>query len=91
MNASEIARAIIAGQWTTADLAQIVEAARFAQQRRTLQVVNTVGVGTKVRFQGKAGEVQGVVTKVNNKTLMVKSNSGTMWKVSASLCSPVFA
>jgi hypothetical protein len=91
MNANEISRAIIAGQWSTSDLNQIVEAARFAQERRARQVVNTVGVGTHVKFQGRRGEVQGVVTKVNHKTLIVKATTGMTWRVAASLCTPVFA
>jgi hypothetical protein len=42
-------------------------------------------VGDQVWFSGKGRIVNGVVTKVNRKTISVKAVGNQMWRVSASL------
>jgi len=50
----------------------------------------TFMIGDRVSFAARGMQVVGTVTKVNLKTVQVKqSNSMTVWKVHASLLSPV--
>jgi uncharacterized protein YkvS len=60
--------------------------------RRTFLAKNTarsLRVGDTVSFEGRRGEtVTGTVTKVNQKTVIVKAGM-TNWKVTASLLTPL--
>ena len=66
---------------------------RKIKERRTYlarQRAVTFAVGDTVNFAARGMQVVGTVTKVNVKTVQVRqNNSMTVWKVHASLLSPV--
>jgi hypothetical protein len=58
----------------------------MAEAART--VARTMGVGARVQFTGKGGEVvRGEVIQINRKTITVQSDDHRQWRVSASLLS----
>ena len=68
------------------ELNQVVEAIKLKRTHLAKQTARTFMVGDVVSFTGKRGElVTGVITKVNPKTIIVKSKSGIQWRVTASL------
>jgi hypothetical protein len=66
---------------------------RKIKERRTYlarQRAVTFAVGDTVNFAARGMQVVGTVTKVNVKTVQVRQNNSlTLWKVHASLLSPV--
>ena len=72
---------------------QLNAVVRAINDRRTYltrQKAVTFAVGDRVSFAARGMQVLGTVTKVNIKTIQVKQdNAYTMWKVHASLLSPV--
>jgi hypothetical protein len=66
---------------------------RKIKERRTYlarQRAVTFAVGDRVNFAARGMQVVGTVTKVNVKTVQVRQNNSlTLWKVHASLLSPV--
>lgn len=75
------------------DDAQLNAVIRAVKDRRTYlarQKTATFMVGDTVNFAARGMQVLGTVTKVNVKTVQVKqNNTATVWKVHASLLSPV--
>jgi hypothetical protein len=68
------------------ELNQVVEAIKLKRTHLAKQTARMFMVGDVVSFTGKRGElVTGVITKVNPKTMIVKSKSGIQWRVTASL------
>lgn len=69
---------------------QVVEAIKLKRTALSRSVTRSVRVGDMVSFEGRQGTVTGKVTKVNRKTLIVDdSRTGTVWKVTASLVTPL--
>ena len=76
------------------DIEQLKIVADEIKLRRTLlgnQLTRSLIVGDTVSFQGRAGTTeQGTVTKINRKTVIVKTGNNT-WKVPASMLTPSWA
>ena len=68
-------------------LNQIVEAVKLKRTHLAKQTARSILVGDIVSFEGRRGQmVQGKVTKVNQKTVVVQdSATQVQWKVTASL------
>ena len=68
-------------------LNQVVEAIKLKRTHLAKQTARSILVGDIVSFEGRRGQmVQGRVTKVNQKTIVVRdSSTQTQWKVTASL------
>lgn len=67
-------------------LNQVIEAIKLKRTHLAKQTARKFMIGDVVSFTGKRGElVTGVITKVNPKTMIVKSKSGIQWRVTASL------
>ena len=76
------------------DTEQLKIVADEIKLRRTLlgnQLTRSLIVGDTVSFQGRGGTTeQGTVTKINRKTVIVKTGHNT-WKVPASMLTPSWA
>ena len=60
------------------------------QDQENLQVLSQLRVGLKVTFEGQAGPVLGIVTKINRKSVIVLGDDGkTQYKVSPGLLRPL--
>ena len=68
---------------------QVVEAIKLKRTHLANSVARSILIGDIVSFQGRRGQtVQGKVTKVNQKTIVVRdSQSQIQWKVTASMVS----
>jgi|TARA_B110000259_G_C13804433_1_gene318055 ribosomal protein L35AE/L33A len=68
---------------------QVVEAIKLKRTHLAKSVARSILIGDIVSFQGRRGQtVQGKVTKVNQKTIVVRdSQSQIQWKVTASMVS----
>ena len=66
---------------------QIVEAIKLKRTHLAKTMARSILVGDIVSFEGRRGNlVQGKVTKVNQKTVVVRdSTTQTQWKVTASM------
>jgi hypothetical protein len=87
MQAAEIARAIIAGNFTNDDLNIITDAVRFARLQMTRKNTGSLVVGTNVKFtHPKTRKVHyGVVKKVKIKNITVLENGTVNWNVPANM------
>ena len=73
-----------------AELNRVVEAVKQRRTYNARNITRKLLVGDIVSFDAKGGTVTGKVHKVNPKTVVVKdSNSHTMWKVTATLLTPL--
>ena len=68
-------------------LNQVVEAIKLKRTHLAKTMARSVKVGDIVSFEGRDGQLQGKVLKVNPKTLVVDVGGGCRWKVTASLVS----
>ena len=84
----------VVGNVRKMDTEQLKIVADEIKLRRTLlgnQLTRSLIVGDTVSFQGRAGTTeQGTVTKINRKTVIVKTGHNT-WKVPASMLTPSWA
>ena len=66
---------------------QVAEAIKLKRTFLAKQVARSIIIGDIVSFEGRRGQtVQGKVTKVNQKTVVVRdSNTQIQWKVTASM------
>ena len=66
---------------------QVIEAIKLKRTHLAKSVARSIVIGDIVSFQGRRGNlVQGKVTKVNQKTVVVRdSNTQIQWKVTASM------
>lgn len=72
------------------ELNAVIRAVKLRRTYLARQKAVTFQVGDTVSFAARGMQVVGVVTKVNVKTVQVRqNNSATVWKVHASLLSPV--
>ena len=67
------------------ELNDLVRAINTRRKVIDRQAITQFCVGDQVWFSGKGRIVNGVVTKVNRKTIAVKAVGNQMWRVSASL------
>ena len=74
-------------QMDSDQLNQIVEAVKLKRTHLAKQTARSLMVGDIVSFEGRRGQtVTGKVTKVNQKTVVVRdSSTQTQWKVTASM------
>lgn len=86
----KINSAIIAGNWTNADLDVLVQAIKFARHRLTSQVKRSLNIGDNVNFTSSktGGNVTGFVTKVAVKYVTVQTING-LWRVPANMLTKV--
>ena len=66
------------------ELNQVVEAIKLQRTWLARTTAGALAVGDTVEFDARGRIVQGVVTKINRKTVIVKEGY-TKWKVTASL------
>ena len=69
----------------------VIDAIKLQQTYVARNAARSVQVGTLVTFEGRRGNtVTGEVTKVNQKTIVVRdSNTQAQWKVTASMVSVI--
>jgi hypothetical protein len=87
MNIQQVNSAIMFGQWTDVELSSMIDAVKFA--RASLAKVNKrqLTIGSSVRWtspKNPRGE-QGVVEKIAQKYVTVKTATGMRWKVPANM------
>ena len=83
---SDIAVAIIGGKFSNDDLRSLHDAIKYAMDRNTYVTKVSLGIGDRVTFSNKAGrEISGIITKINQKTVAIKTANEGNWKVSTSL------
>lgn len=64
---------------------RVVERLRFLQQMRAHALMLDFSIGERVSFRAEDGsKVKGIITKYNQKTVTVVTESGQRWKVSPS-------
>ena len=92
MNAQEINRAIISGNFNNDDLSSIIDAIKFARARLTDQTKRSLTLGSKVKFtSNRNGQTYvGTVEKIAIKYVTVRENKpgsfiGGLWKVPANM------
>ena len=74
-----------------AELNRVIAAVKLRQTELARSATRKLMVGDIVSFEGRGGKtVTGKVQKVNSKTVVVRdTSSGTGWKVTASLLTPL--
>lgn len=71
------------------ELNRVVEEIKLRRTLLAKDTARTLRIGDTVSFEGRRGEtVFGQVTKINQKTVLVKDGM-TNWKVTASLLTPL--
>ncbi len=86
MLVSDINKAILSGNFSADELRSISQATKAAYTMLQSRAKFAFYVGESVRFTTRSGElVTGKVTKINQKTINVRTNTGMEWKVSPSL------
>jgi len=68
-----------------AELNRVVEAVKMRRTFISKESARGLFIGDAVSFEGKRGTVQGTVTKVNTKTVVVDTVRDGRWKVTASM------
>jgi ribosomal protein L35AE/L33A len=82
----EINKAILSGNLSADELRSINRALKAAYAMVQSRAKVAFYVGESVRFTTRSGElVTGKVTKINQKTIQVRTDTGMQWKVSPSL------
>jgi hypothetical protein len=78
-------------QMDSDQLNQVVDAVKLKRTHLAKTMARSIVKGDVVQFQGRRGQmIQGRVTKVNQKTLVVMdTQTQTQWKVTASLVTPM--
>ena len=86
---SAINGAILAGNFTDAQLNSIGDAIRFARAQLGQQTKYTLKVGTKVKFTSNRTGITltGDVQKINRKFVIVKTGPLNTWRVPANMLS----
>lgn len=90
MNATEIARALIAGNFTNDDLSNITEALKFARSQLGKRTKASLMLGDNVNFfNSKQGrDYTGTVVKIARKFVTVRTTAG-LWRVPANMLTVV--
>ena len=86
---SAINGAILAGNFTDAQLNSIGDAIRFARAQLGQQTKYTLKVGTKVKFTSNRPGITltGDVQKINRKFVIVRTGPVNTWRVPANMLS----
>ena len=86
---SAINGAILAGNFTDAQLNSIGDAIRFARAQLGQQTKYTLKVGTKVKFTSNRTGITltGDVQKINRKFVIVRTGPVNTWRVPANMLS----
>ena len=73
------------------EINQVVEAVKLRRTQLARSTARSLMIGDIVSFEGRGGAtVTGRVQKINRKTVLVKdSASNTVWRVTASLLTPL--
>ena len=76
---------------SSSQINQVIEAIKLQQTYVARNAARSVQVGTLVTFEGRRGNtVTGEVTKVNQKTIVVRDQATqAQWKVTASMVSVI--
>ncbi len=76
---------------SSSQINEVIEAIKLQQTWVARNAARSVQVGTLVTFEGRRGNtVTGEVTKVNQKTIVVRdTNTQAQWKVTASMVSVI--
>ena len=70
----------------TAELHEVYDYLKIIQHKIIVQTSLAFNVGDTVNFDSRDGtRIQGIITKVNQKTIKVTSSTGVKWKVSPNL------
>lgn len=92
MNAQEINRAIISGNFNNDELSSVIDAIKFARARLTDQTKRSLTLGSKVKFtSNRNGQTYtGTVEKIAIKYVTVRENkpgsfTSGLWKVPANM------
>lgn len=87
---SEINKAILSGNFSPDDIRSIQQALKAAYSNMQTREKFSYRVGEEVTFKARSGEyISGKITKINQKTINVRTNTGMEWKVSPSLLKKV--
>ena len=74
------------GHMSSQELDSVVTAVKLQRTWLARQASRSVTIGSAVRFNARGRVIEGVVTKVNRKTIMIRENSSlTTWRVHATL------
>ena len=69
---------------------QIFDKLKDFQDIKNIEAKSKFRVGEKVCFDGKRGRVEGTITKIGRKNIVVKPNDGLVsWRVSPSLVNKI--
>lgn len=74
-----------------AEWRQFIAIVSMAQKARASKKMNQFDYGDRVTFVARGIRYTGTVQKFNRKTVAVRTTSGTIWRVSPNLLSPVAA
>jgi ribosomal protein L35AE/L33A len=90
MNAQEISRALITGQFSNEELIQITEALKFTRAQLGQRTKASLAMGDNVSFHNsKQGrDYTGTVVKIASKFVTVRTVNG-LWRVPASMLTVV--
>lgn len=87
MDIKQVNSAIMFGTWTDVELSSMVDAVKFARAGLQKQNIRAMRLGSTVRWtsaKNPHGE-QGVVTKIAQKYVTVKTAAGMLWRVPANM------
>jgi ribosomal protein L35AE/L33A len=86
MLVSDINKAILSGNFSADELRSISQATKAAYTMLQSRAKFAFYIGESVNFTNRLGQlITGKVTKINQKTINVRTNTGMEWKVSPSL------
>ena len=86
MLVSDVNKAILSGNFSAEDLKSISQATKAAYTMLQSRAKFAFYIGESVNFANRSGQlITGKVTKINQKTIIVRTNTGMEWKVSPSL------
>jgi small-conductance mechanosensitive channel len=79
------------GKWTNTELASMIDAVKWARASLAKSVKNQLSIGDTVEFtSSKTGlTVTGSVIKIAIKYVTVRTPTGYLWRVPASMLGPV--
>lgn len=90
MNASQIAAAIVAGNFSDPEIREINAAVRFAYDKAVRAAPRQFKKGDRVQFKSRDGRIiEGTVEKVMQKNIRVKTDDGMGWRVGATLLTKI--
>jgi hypothetical protein len=87
MDIKQVNSAIMFGTWTDVELSSVIDAVKFARANLQKQVKRSLSIGSTVKWTSSKnpfGE-QGLVEKIAQKYVTVKTAKGMRWKVPANM------